>query len=194
MSKKILFIYGSPLKKGSTWSIAQISLKEVKNRGGDIYEIDATKLKFQIPGCTACMQCHQSDDFGCVVDDQLTETVAALIDYEVIVLVTPTYWMSYPAQIKMLIDRMGSLIKFTEAGEVRTPLFGKVFSLITTGNGGLENNLELVEQQWRNVAHMFSCDFYSCLFPNAPIVPGALNNDPSTINKAQQFGQLLASL
>lgn len=158
----------------------------------DVVEIDATKLEFKIPGCSSCLKCHHSSEFACVVNDQLAKRVASLIEYDVIVLATPTYWMSYTAQIKMFIDRMGSLMKFTDSGAIRTPLAGKVLAILATGNGALENNLVLLEQQWRNVAYMLSCQFSSCLFPNAPFEAGALEKDPSAMKKAQEFGHLLA--
>jgi multimeric flavodoxin WrbA len=193
MSKQIVFIHGSPRKNGNTSAVSQIAIQAAKERGADVSEIDATDLEFKIPGCAGCMQCQQSGEFRCVVGDELAQTVASLAEYDVIVIATPTYWMSYTAQLKMFIDRMGSLMKFTESGGISTPMAGKSFAIMATANSPLENNLELLEQQWRNVAGMMSCQFNSCLFPNVPTEAGALCNDPSVREKAQGFGQLLAS-
>ena len=102
--------------------------------------------------------------------------------------------MSYTAQIKMVIDRMGALMKFTESGSIRTPLEGKVLSVLSTGSGALKNNMDLLEQQWRNVAYMLSCRFNACLFPETPVEAGALINDSLAVKKAQKFGRLLAAL
>ena len=194
MSNKIVFIHGSPRKNGNTSAVAQIAIQAAQRKNADVFEIDSTKLEYKIPGCAACMKCHQSEEFVCVVDDQLAETVATLCQYDVIVIATPTYWMSYTAQIKMFIDRMGSLMKFTESGEVRTPLSGKTLAILATGGSDFKNNLELLEQQWRGVAYMLSCQFHSCLFPNTPVEVGVIKNDPSAKEKAHKFGQLLASL
>lgn len=194
MSNKIVFIHGSPRKNGNTRAVTKVAIQAAQEKKADIFEIDSTKLEFKIPGCAACMKCHQSEQFLCVVDDQLAETVATLSQYDVIVIATPTYWMSYTAQIKMLIDRMGSLMKFSESGEIRTPLAGKTLAILATGGSDFENNIQLLEQQWRGVAYMLSCKSYSCLFPNAPAEPGILINDPSAKKKAQDFGQLLATL
>ncbi len=193
MSKKIAYIHGSPRKNGNTAAISTIVIQEAVKKNAAVTEIYATQLKFQVPGCLSCMKCHQSNDFACVIGDQLAAILTTLPNYDTIVLATPTYWMSYPAQVKMLVDRMGSLMKFTESGEIRTPLAGKAFALLTTGTGALKNNLDLLEQQWRNVAYMLSCNFTSCLFPNAPKKIGALIDDPLTLGKAQEFGRQLAS-
>lgn len=194
MSNKIVCIDGGPRKNGNTCTVARAALQAARENTADVFEVDATRLEYTIPGCTSCLQCHRSDDFACVVGDQLAETVATLCEYDVIVLATPTYWMSYPAQVKMFIDRMGSLMKFTDTGEIRTPLAGKVFALLATGSGALDNNLDLLEQQWRTVASMLSCQFASCLFPYTPMEAGALKHDPAALRRAQEFGQLLASL
>jgi multimeric flavodoxin WrbA len=192
MSNKVVFIHGSPRENGNTRAIARIAIQAAQNNKANVFEIDATKLEFKIPGCAGCMKCHQSEEFACVVGDQLAESVATLTDYDVIVVATPTYWMSYTAQLKMFIDRMGSLMKFTESGEIRTPLAGKVLAILATGGGVQDNNLDLLEQQWRSVAYLLSCQFTSCLFPNAPVEAGALKKDPSALQKAQEFGALLA--
>lgn len=174
MSNRIVFIHGSPRKNGSTRLVAAIAAQAAQDEKADVIEIDATKLEFKIPGCAGCMKCHQSDQFACAAGDQLARTVATMPEYDVIVIATPTYWMSYTAQVKMFIDRMGSLIKYSESGEIRTPLAGKALAILATGNDGAENNLDLLERQWKSVADMLKCRFISCLFPNTPIEPGVL--------------------
>ena len=192
MSTKIVFIHGSPRKDGNTRAISRTAIQAAHDNKADVFEIDATKLEFKIPGCTSCMKCHQSEEFACVIGDQLAESVATLSEYDVIVVATPTYWMSYTAQLKMFIDRMGSLMKYTDSGKIRTPLEGKALAILATGGGSLDNNLSLLEQQWKSVAYMLSCQFNSCLFPNVPAEAGALKNDPAALKKAQEFGKWLA--
>ncbi len=193
MTNKIAYLHGSPRKNSKTYAISRFAIQAARAQGAEVTEIYLAQLKFDIPGCSGCMKCHQSKDFLCIIGDQTAKTVATLCDYDVIVVATPTYWMSFPAQVKMFIDRMGSLMKFSETGEIRTPLAGKVLSLLATASSGLENNLNLLEQQWRNIGHMLSCSFSSCLFPNAPEEVGALISDPSALKKAKEFGRQLAS-
>ena len=193
MPKKIMIIHGSPRKKGTTRLLSSMTIQSAQKAGAHVTEIDTAKLVYKIPGCQHCTKCHQSETFGCVVDDQLTQTVASFTQYDVIVAATPTYWMSYPAQLKMLVDRMGSMMKYTESGEIRTPLSGKELAILATGNGVLENNINLLEQQWKNIADMMSCRFSSCLFPNTPAKTGTLNNDAAALEKADEFGRRLAA-
>jgi multimeric flavodoxin WrbA len=193
MPNKIVFIQGSPRKNGNTRAMAAIAIEAARLRNSEVFEIDATQLEFKEPGCISCQKCQQSDKFLCAIDDQAGRAVATLPDYDVIVVATPIYWWSYTAQIKILIDRMYSLSKFSASGEINTLLAGKTFALLATGGGPLKDNLDILELQWKNPADMLGCPFYSCLFPDVSPEPGSLKNNPSAVEKARAFGQLLTS-
>jgi len=192
MPNRIAFILGSPRKKGNTRAIAAVAMEAAQANASEVTGIDVTELDFKKPGCVGCQKCQRSKEFVCAIGDQLAQTVAALPQYDVIVVATPLYWWSYPAQIKMFIDRMYSLTKFTDSGEIRTVLAGKTLALLATALGPVENNLELLEQQCRNAADILECPFMSCMFPNTPQQGGDLVKDPSALEKAKEFGRLLS--
>jgi multimeric flavodoxin WrbA len=194
MADKIVFIHGSPRKKGNTRSVAAVAIEAAKARGAEVAEIDAVKLRHKKPGCTGCQKCQQSEAFVCAIDDEVGRVVATFPDYDVIVMATPLYWWSYSAQIKIVIDRMYSLSKFTADGDVNSPLTGRTLALLATAGGPLEENLELLERQWKNPAEMLGCAFHSCLFPFAPWEPGALIREPGVAEKARAFGERLAAV
>ena len=154
---------------------------------------DATELEFKTPGCIGCRKCQQSEEFVCAIGDEVAQTVATLPEYDVIVIATPIYWYSYSAQIKIFIDRMYSLSKYMKTGGSRTVLEGKIFALLATGGGPVENNLEILESQWKKPAERRGCLFFSCLFPNTPPEAGTLKNNPIAIEKSKHFGKLLAT-
>jgi multimeric flavodoxin WrbA len=193
MPKKIVVIQGSPRKNGNTRVVATFAIEAAREQKAEVVEIDAIKLKFKKPGCIGCQKCQHSEGFVCTIDDHLAQTVATLPGYDVLVIATPIYWFGFPAQIKLVIDRMFSLVKIMDANNYRTPLHGKTVALIATGGGPLENNLEVLDLQWKNSAAIFGCSYLSCLFPNIHEKAGALKKDLSAIEKAKQFGRLLAS-
>jgi len=168
-------------------------MEAAKENNAEVVEIDATKLEFKTPGCIGCRKCQQSEEFVCAIGDQVAQTVATLPEYDVIVVATPIYWYSYSAQMKIVIDRMYSLSKYTQQGKFRTVLEGKIFALMATGGGSVEDNLEILESQWKKPAERRGCLFFSCLFPNTPPEAGTLINDPIAIEKARYFGKLLAT-
>ena len=192
MANKIVFIHGGPRKKGNTRAVTKIAIDAAKEQGAEVTEIDVTTLSFKEPGCIGCYKCQNSDEYRCAFNDEVAEKVACLPEYDVIVLATPLYWWSYTAQLKIFIDRMFSLMKLS-GDEHKSAITGKNLGLIATAGGPYENNLELLEAQWKNPADMLGCKFMTCLFPETTPDKGMLKDDPSSVKKAKEFGQLLAS-
>ena len=192
MGNKIVFIQGSPRKKGNSRAAAQIAMESAIEHGADVTEIDATALEFKAPGCIGCYKCQNSEEYKCALNDEVAEKVATLPEYDAIVLTTPLYWWSCSAQMKIFVDRMFSLIKLSDEAH-QSVLSGKTMGLLATAGGPYENNLELLETQRKIPADMLGCAFLSCLFPNTEPVEGSLMNDPSAVEKAKEFGRLLAT-
>ena len=193
MSNRIVFVQGSPRKNGNTRAVTAIAMESAKENGAEVAEIDATNLDFKKPGCVGCQKCQQSEAFLCAFDDEVAQSVATLPEYNVIVLAAPIYWWSYPAQLKIFVDRMYSLSKISDPENLQSLLTGKTLALLATGGGPIEDNLELLESQWKKPAGMLGAPFLSCLFPNTPPEAGALIQDPSAVEKAKEFGRSLAS-
>lgn len=194
MSKKIVFIQGSPRKKGNTRAMAALAMASAREKGAQVAELDAVGLGVKEAGCRACQKCQESEPYQCVLGDEVAEKVAGLPEYDTLVLATPIYWWSYPAQLKILIDRMYCLSKFSGPSGPRSALTGKTLAILATGGGGLEDNLSLLESQWQQPALMLGTKFLSCLFPDVSPEPGSLLKDPSAVEKAKDFGRLLAGL
>lgn len=190
MNRKIVIIHGGPRKKGNTRDVTKIAIDSARNHGATVNEIDAINLSFKAPGCIACFKCQKSDEYRCAIDDEVAAKVATLPEYDVIVLSSPIYWWSYPAQLKIFIDRIFSLVKL-HGDEHRSALSGKTMALIATGGGELEDNLNLLEAQWRNPAGLLGCKFMSCLFPDVSPEEGFLIQNPEAVKKAKEFGRLL---
>jgi len=193
MSKKAVFIHGSPRKNGTTRALAQSAKAALEEAGVLCDWIDAASLDFKHPGCIACYKCQRSPDYGCHVRDGLAQAVNSLPGYDAIVLATPIYWHTQPAQMKMLIDRMFSLIKFDENHTFFSPLKGKSLGLLATGGGVPAGNLELLEAQWRTASTNIGLQFLSCLFPHCPPEADAAKT-PERLADAHKFGTKLARL
>ncbi|WP_428561540.1 MAG: flavodoxin family protein [Solidesulfovibrio sp. DCME] len=192
MSQRVVFLHGSPRKNGNTRALAGLVMEELARRGIASDTIDVPRLDYAHPGCIACFKCQQSPDFGCHVPDGLAEAVSRLPGYDALVVATPVYWFSAPAQMKMLVDRMFSLIKFGEDEVIRSPLRGKVLALFATGGGEEEENLDILAKQWRVPAERMGMPFLSCLFPFCHFPPGEAACDPESAQQARDFAGKLA--
>lgn len=191
MGKKILFISGSPRKGSNTRIVMRRALEAARAAGAETTEIDGAGLQYAAPGCTGCLGCKKSGEYLCVINDEVGRVAGELPRYDAVVLATPLYWLSWTAQLKILIDRIYCLIQFDAEG-IRSPLKGKTLALIATGGGESAGNLELLEDQALCTAQIVGAHFKSLCLPLVPVEEGAIAGDPEAMAKAEKFGQELA--
>jgi len=194
MSKRVAFIHGSPRKKGNTLALAWETMAELNGLGIETDIIDAPRLETKYPGCIACYKCQTSSEYGCHVDDGLAKAVTSLLQFDAVVMAAPVYWFSFPAQAKMFVDRMFSLIKFDADHRIISPLLGKPLGLLATAGGVVEDNMEMLEKLWEIPARRLGSPFVSCLFPQCHYEPGKAASNPELAAKARAFGRELAGL
>lgn len=193
MSSKILVLCGSPRRKGNTNRIVNWFEEAAVEAGATVERIDTTRLKYKSIGCLACMKCKESDRFECVVDDDARPLLAAIPDYDVLVMATPVYWFAPSAQIKVFGDRMFSLVKVDPtAGTYSHPLKGKKLVAIVTAGGGLDSGLSVVDDTYRTMAGFLEMEYDSILVPFTPPVPAELERNEELKEQARELGRRMA--
>ena len=103
MSKNILVLTGSPRKNGNTDRLAQAFIDGAIEAGHQVQRFDAGRKR--INGCTACDACW-SKGTACVFTDGFTELEPMLEAADVLVIASPLYWSTFPAQLKAAIDKL----------------------------------------------------------------------------------------
>lgn len=191
MGKKILFVSGSPRKGSNTRIVMRQALEAARAAGAETAEIDAAKLEHAVAGCSGCLECKRRGEYRCVIGDEVARTVEGLPEYDVIVFATPLYWLSWSAQLKILIDRMYCLIRFDRDG-ISSPLQGKTLALIATGGGTSAGNLELLEEQFLCLTKIIGARFKSLCLPRTPVGEGEIDGNSEAMEKAGKFGRELA--
>lgn len=104
--KKIIVLTGSPRKNGNSNSMAQSLIYVAEKKGYEVTCFDATKMN--VEGCQACGQCYKKNGQACVYNDDFNKIAPVLLDADAIVIVTPLYWLSFPAKLKAIIDKWGA--------------------------------------------------------------------------------------
>jgi multimeric flavodoxin WrbA len=188
---KIILVCGSPNTHGSTNRIAGWVAGAAREAGAEVEVVDAAHLDYKTNGCTACMGCQKNRDFRCVIDDEASEIIARMPEADALVFATPVYWHGPTAQLKLLQDRMFSLIDVSEF-PFNTPLKGKTMALIGTAGGPLEAGLGLMEQMFTTAAQGLEMSFESLLVPETPRDPEALEQDAGLRERAAAVGRKLA--
>ena len=101
--KNILVLTGSPRKNGNSDRMADAFIKGALSVGHEVIKFETASKN--ISGCTACDTCWSNGN-PCSFQDDFDELAPILEAVDVIVFSTPSYWFSFPAQIKAAIDKM----------------------------------------------------------------------------------------
>ena len=193
MGRKILVLTGSPRKTGNTNTVAGWVVEGAREAGADVEMIDVTRLKSKNNGCIACLGCQKSDKFECAVDDDIRPVLAKIANMDVLVFATPTYFFGPSAQIKLVIDRMYSLIKFDPAKGGYVHKLGHLkWALICTGGGDINPGISLVDQTFKTIAGFIGAECKSLLVPKASMYSDEIKHNKELREKAMAFGRGLA--
>jgi multimeric flavodoxin WrbA len=107
--KKIIVVLGSPVKDGSTATLARKIAEGAKDSGAEIKEIFLQDL--QISPCKGCGACQKKNSRKCVIKDDMQKIYPDLQDADGFILATPVYWCSMSAQLKTFLDRTYALVE-----------------------------------------------------------------------------------
>lgn len=116
---KIIGISGSPRDKNTSYM-----LKTVLDATGQDYELILLKDK-NIKPCNACGGCYKTHK--CILKDDMQEIYQKLLNADIIVLGSPTYFDNVTAMMKAFIDRCLPLY-------LSEKLKGKKAALVSVGN------------------------------------------------------------
>ncbi len=194
MAKKIMVLSGSPRKNGNTNTVVNWFIGGAKAAGAEVELVNITKLKSTHHGCIACLGCQKSDKYECVWKDEVQPVIAKIPSQDVVVFATPTYFFGPSAQLKSLVDRMYSLVKFNSKQGGYGHELGRVkFAVIATAGGGIEPGLKLIDTTFSVVAGFSGADYDSFLVPSASMYNELMKNDLNLQERAKAFGKKLAS-
>jgi multimeric flavodoxin WrbA len=102
---KAVMIHASPRKNGNTTAmLAEVA--GVFKSAGIAVETHAIAGK-AVRGCNACGLCKKNKDLRCVINDVLTEPIAAALSADALVIGSPTYFSDLTPEAKAFIDRCG---------------------------------------------------------------------------------------
>ena len=108
MSKNIVVLSGSPRKNGNTDKLAAAFVEGAESAGKKVTLFRVADMN--IAGCKGCNQCFDGKG-RCVQEDDAQIILEALKGADAYVLVSPIYFFSLTAQIRLAIDRTYALLR-----------------------------------------------------------------------------------
>ena len=121
--KKILILSASPRKQGNSDILCQQFMKGAEEAGHTVEKVSLYDKS--IGFCRACYACFKTGK--CVIKDDMADILAKMQSADVLVIATPTYFMTMNGMLKTTIDRF--LPKWQDLG-------GHDVYLIITGHDG----------------------------------------------------------
>lgn len=123
---------GSPRLNGNTAELLKPFLAELDNNNAEVTYIELSEKNIlPCKGCYACQ--HVNDEYGCVLQDDVSEIMEKIIETDCVVLATPIYSWYCTAPMKALLDRHFGLNKFYRSAKGSLWLGHKVAIIATHG-------------------------------------------------------------
>ena len=138
---KILIINGSPHAEGRTMTALWAALAGCGLAPARPFckgELDAWGIEVCSPrGLSPCVDCGGCRSTGrCVIQDGFEELYRKVEESELVILAFPSYFDSFPAQLKAFIDRLQSRFAVTFAAGRKPELLREGIAFMTAGTDG----------------------------------------------------------
>ncbi|MDD3470765.1 MAG: flavodoxin family protein [Thermoguttaceae bacterium] len=193
MSKKIILLVGSPRRQGNTMTVSQWVAEGATAAGADVRLVDVTKLNGIGHGCLSCYRCQKSTEYRCSQKDEVTELLLSLSGYDTICFATPVYFFSFSSQLRSVIDRMLSLIKYNGAGEMQTPLRCSQLALVATaGDTEEQSGVDSMRLSLSHFVDYFHLPAVESLFFGSCDKPADMRANVEARGQSIAFGKKLA--
>jgi multimeric flavodoxin WrbA len=104
---KTLILNGSPRREGNTSFLVERLKKYVERSGNEVKILFLNDYK--IKPCRGCFWCYREFPLKCIQSDVMNDLYPIILDTDVLIFASPVYWFNYPAQLKLLVDRLVAL-------------------------------------------------------------------------------------
>jgi len=177
---KVLGISGSMRKDGNTAQIVRYILAKVQTAGIETEFVSLADR--EIKPCTGCEKCKETK--WCVIEgDDWSAVAEKMLEAEVVVLGSPTYYYDINGQMKNLIDRTYSFYHDRK-------LAGRNAVAVTVcADRGCERSLETIEGFLNT--HQYSYLGHVC---GKAYLPGEIMTDTRAVRKADEAARKIINL
>jgi multimeric flavodoxin WrbA len=188
---RVLGISTSPRPKGNSDSLLRQALSGAEQAGS---RVEYLRLcDYQIEGCNECYGCSETGQ--CRVEDDYQQVLDKMLQADRIVFATPVFFMTVPAQAKLLIDRGQCL--WVRHERLRRPLFeprrDRRGMIIAVGGAPSRKQFDCVERPIQSCFEYLEVECISTLFVNRVDEKGAILQRADALGEALRLGRELVT-
>ena len=100
-SMNTVILFGSPRKDGNTRQLVNAFTEILKKKGHDVRLLYLNDMN--VRPCQGCLACAKAG--VCKINDDMKDIRKYMLESDLIVYATPTYWWGPSSQLKAVIDR-----------------------------------------------------------------------------------------
>ncbi len=191
MGRKVLGISTSPRLKGNT----DLLLREAL-RGAESVDVETEYLTLRGRKLSPCVECNQCYRTGvCQVQDDFQDIFARMLEADALAFGVPVFFMTVPAQAKILIDRCQCL--WSRKYVLKEPLWetggrdrrGLVLSVGGSTSRRMFRSIRLTMTYYFDVLEV---SYFANLFVNQVDGRGEIRKHPTAMEEAFRLGARLA--
>jgi multimeric flavodoxin WrbA len=188
---KILGLAGSPRRHGNSETLLDEALAAAQHKGAQTEKIAVVSKR--IRPCAACNWCAEHGE--CKQKDYMEELYPKLAECDGLIVASPIFFYSVPAQLKAVIDRCQTAwnLKYTLKKPLRQKKRGKgVFIGV-----GATKGVKLFDGSVLTVKYFFDpldIDYEGELLLRGIDAKGEIKKDPSFLEGARNLGEKLAEM
>ena len=176
--KNVLVLTGSPRIKGNSDLLADAFIKGARDAGHNAVKCETAQK--HVMGCKACDTCY-SKGKPCSFDDDFNNIASLIEQADVIVLATPMYGFTFPAQLKAVMDKMYAFLVGQRKLKIKESI------LLVCAGAGNKSKFDGIVTTYRLITEFYDWTNKGCL-----IVPGVLNKkdilSTDYLNAAEKMG------
>jgi multimeric flavodoxin WrbA len=135
---KTVILFGSPRKEGNTHQLVKAFSETLKKKGHDLRFLNLNDMN--VRPCQGCLVCAKEGK--CRINDDMKDIRKYMLESDLLVYATPTYWWGPSSQLKLVIDR--SIAFFDENLESRIK-DRKAVTLVTCADESLDTFTPVLE-------------------------------------------------
>lgn len=189
----ILALQGSPRREGNTQALLDVVLEAARQAGAETQLVELSQLD-NVSGCMECKACKKNPaEPACALDDDIQEILSKSLASDLVVWATPVFCWSPSWLAKMAMDRYYCMFKYKKDGQVDSLMRGRKMAAVITAGGGKDDGADLVEETCRRLTAFSQCEWLGALVAANVESPESIRKDTDLMERARQFGGLLAS-
>jgi multimeric flavodoxin WrbA len=179
MKKNILVLTGSFRKNGNSDLMADAFIKGAEESGNKVTKFETAYKVFTV--CKACKMCYTNGK-ACPFDETFSELAPYILESDVIVISTPLYWFSFPAQLKAALDKFYSFVVAEKNIKMKDSL------LLVCGEGQSKSSYDGLIKSYTMMANYWGWNDKGIVIVTSVDEIGEINKT-GILNKIQKIGQ-----